>query len=75
MHPRWLMAAATLGFVCVAGGAFGAHALKERVTEDLMAVFQTGVQYAMLHVVGLLAVALLAATKPVPLCQWLDGRS
>ena len=64
MHPRWLMIACALGFLCVAAGAFGAHALKARLTEDLMAVFQTGVQYAMLHVVALVAVSAVAARQP-----------
>ena len=64
MHPRWLMLACALGFFCVAAGAFGAHALKARLSEDLMAVFQTGVQYAMFHVVGLACVAVITAKQP-----------
>ena len=64
MHPRWLMLACALGFLCVAAGAFGAHALKARLSEDMMAVFHTGVQYAMLHVVALVAVAAVTAKQP-----------
>lgn len=41
----------------VALGAFGAHALKVRLTPDLLAVWETGVRYQMVHALGLLAVA------------------
>jgi uncharacterized membrane protein YgdD (TMEM256/DUF423 family) len=41
----------------VAAGAFGAHALKQRLPEDLLAVFETAVRYQMYHALGLLAVA------------------
>ncbi|MFN7571764.1 MAG: DUF423 domain-containing protein [Betaproteobacteria bacterium] len=49
--------AAASGFIAVAAGAFGAHALKARLTPDLLAIFETGVRYQMFHVVGLLAAA------------------
>jgi uncharacterized membrane protein YgdD (TMEM256/DUF423 family) len=45
-------------------GAFGAHALKEKLTADLMATFQTGVQYHFYHALGLFAVAFAAAHMP-----------
>ena len=45
------------GFIAVGAGAFGAHALKARLTPDLLAVFDTGVRYQMVHALGLLAVA------------------
>ena len=38
-------------------GAFGAHALKTRLPSDLMAVYQTAVQYHLIHALGLFAVA------------------
>jgi uncharacterized membrane protein YgdD (TMEM256/DUF423 family) len=41
----------------VALGAFGAHALKSKLTPDLLAVFETGVRYQMYHVAALLAAA------------------
>lgn len=47
--------------LAVALGAFGAHALKARLTEsNLLDVYQTGVHYHMIHALGLLAVALLS---------------
>jgi len=45
-------------------GAFGAHALKARLTPEFLAVFQTGVQYHFYHALGLLAVAAVAARLP-----------
>ncbi|HLX13212.1 MAG TPA: DUF423 domain-containing protein, partial [Bacteroidota bacterium] len=36
---------AGFGFLAVALGAFGAHALRERLAPDLLAVFETGVRY------------------------------
>lgn len=50
--------AATLGFLGVALGAFGAHGLKERLSPAMLEVYRTGVLYHLLHAVALLAVAL-----------------
>lgn len=44
------------GFVGVALGAFGAHALKARLDADLLATFEVGVRYQMYHAFALLAV-------------------
>jgi uncharacterized membrane protein YgdD (TMEM256/DUF423 family) len=41
-------------------GAFGAHALKARLTPELAAVWQTAVQYHFWHAIALLAVGLAA---------------
>lgn len=60
MGKTWLLIASIMGFLSVAGGAFGAHALKARVTTDMIEVFTTGTRYLMLHAVALLAVGLLA---------------
>lgn len=61
---------ATLGaasaFVAVAAGAFGAHALRARLSPDLLAVFETGARYQMYHALGLLAVAWAATRWPGP---------
>lgn len=50
--------AAALGFLGVALGAFGAHYLKARVDASLLAVYQTGVLYHLVHALALLALAL-----------------
>ena len=50
--------------ISVAAGAFGAHALRERLSPDLLAVFETGARYQMYHALGLLAVAWAVARWP-----------
>ncbi len=50
-------------FAAVALGAFGAHALKAKLAPDLMAVYQTAVQYHFWHALGLLAVGILLLHK------------
>jgi uncharacterized membrane protein YgdD (TMEM256/DUF423 family) len=47
---------AVFGAVGVAAGAFGAHALKARLGPEMLAVFETGVRYQLVHALGLLAV-------------------
>ncbi len=60
----WVLLGATNAFICVAAGAFGAHALKARLTPDLLAIFETGARYHMYHALGLVAVGLVAQLKP-----------
>lgn len=45
------------GFLGVALGAFGAHALKGRLEPPMVAAFEVGVRYQLFHAVALLAVA------------------
>lgn len=56
----FVLLAAFFGFTGVALGAFAAHGLRERISAEHLAVFQTGVHYQMIHALALLAVALLA---------------
>lgn len=64
MLRRLVLLAAFFGFTGVALGAFAAHGLKTKLTPEYLAIFQTGTHYQMLHALGLLAVALLAAHLP-----------
>ena len=54
-----LPTAALLMAAAVALGAFGAHALKARLTPDALALWQTAVNYHAWHALGLLATATL----------------
>ena len=45
-------------------GAFGAHALKARLGPELLATWQTAVQYHFIHALGLLAVGILLRQTP-----------
>ena len=47
------------GFLAVVFGAFGAHGLKNRLTPDLMDVWQTAVQYHFWHTLALLGTGIL----------------
>jgi len=46
-------------------GAFGAHALKEKLGSQAMSTFQTGVEYHFYHSLGLVVVGLLISQVPV----------
>lgn len=46
-------------------GAFGAHALKKRLSAEMSAVYQTAVQYQMAHALGLILVGLIANTTAI----------
>jgi uncharacterized membrane protein YgdD (TMEM256/DUF423 family) len=50
--------------IAVALGAFGAHALKARLSPDMLAVYETGVRYQMFHALALLAVAWASTRWP-----------
>jgi uncharacterized membrane protein YgdD (TMEM256/DUF423 family) len=58
------LCASVAGFLGVALGAFGAHALKTRLAPEMLAVFETGVRYQMYHAFALLAAAWAWARWP-----------
>ncbi|HEX8560002.1 MAG TPA: DUF423 domain-containing protein [Pyrinomonadaceae bacterium] len=64
MERLFFLIGALSAFVGVAAGAFGAHGLKSRLGEDLLAVFETGVRYQMYHAFGLLAASWAYARWP-----------
>ena len=73
MEPGRLSVAGTFfglgalsALISVAAGAFGAHALRERLAPEMLVVFETGARYQMYHALGLLAVAWAAARWPGP---------
>ncbi|MGZ3688204.1 MAG: DUF423 domain-containing protein [Bdellovibrionota bacterium] len=61
LSKQWLMAGAVSGFFSVVLGAFGAHALKEKLSERALSIYQTAVHYQMFHALALLALGLWAA--------------
>lgn len=54
-----MILASTYGMLSVILGAFGAHALKARLTTDQLMSWETGVRYQMYHALALLLLALL----------------
>ncbi|CAN5721683.1 DUF423 domain-containing protein [soil metagenome] len=57
---------AASALISVAAGAFGAHALRTRLSPELLAVFETGARYQMYHAVGLFAAAWALTRWPGP---------
>lgn len=58
---KWcLLLGAGYGLFGVIFGAFGAHALRSRLSEELLRAWQTGVEYQFYHAFALLAVGLVA---------------
>jgi uncharacterized membrane protein YgdD (TMEM256/DUF423 family) len=45
-------------------GAFGAHGLRDRLTPDLLAIYETGVRYHFYHALALLGAAYAAGRWP-----------
>ena len=64
MAKLFITLASFSGMLAVAFGAFGAHALKSRLTEHTLGVYQTAVQYHFYHSLALLAVGVIALSYP-----------
>ena len=69
----WVVIGACYGFIAVALGAFGAHALKEVLDEKSAAVYQTAVHYQMFHALALIALGIWAQQFPVGASLWVGG--
>ena len=57
---RFVLLGAVFGFVAVAAGAFGAHALKARLSPEALAQFELAARYQMYHALALFAAAFVA---------------
>ncbi len=65
MGQIFITISAVLGFLGVALGAFGAHGLKSKLSVDMMAVFETGARYHLIHAVALFGIGILARQMDV----------
>lgn len=63
MANCYISLASLSAMLAVAFGAFGAHALKGRLDDYALGVFQTAVQYHFYHSLALLAVGVLALSQ------------
>ena len=70
MHKGLMMIGSLLGAFAVALGAFGAHALKQKLGAEDLAVYQTGVQYQFYHVVAIFIAASLYGKFYRPAVLW-----
>lgn len=66
---NWITAAGGLGGLGVVLGAFGAHALKNRISPEMFNSYATAVDYHLLHAAVVLAVALYARATQRS-CRW-----
>jgi uncharacterized membrane protein YgdD (TMEM256/DUF423 family) len=61
---RWIALGALAGALTVVFGAFGAHALKERLDAEQLAWWETAVQYQAYHSIALVLFGLLRERRP-----------
>jgi len=59
MNRKFIIIGASLMALGVALGAFGAHALKERLEPSMLQIYHTGVEYQFYHAIGLLITGVL----------------
>ncbi len=60
MSQLFVILGALMAFLSVALGAFGAHGLQGKLSAEMLDIYQTGVQYHMIHALGLILIGLLA---------------
>lgn len=61
---RWVMIGSATGFVGVAMGAFGTHALARAYSEKTVAIWQTGAQYQMYHALAIIGFGIWSGLHP-----------
>lgn len=64
------MAASVLLTLAVVIGAFGAHGLKAHISNEMMQIYKTGVEYHFYHALGLLLIGVLSISMPSGLLNW-----
>ena len=73
MDKCFSLMGAFFAFFGVAFGAFGGHALKARLTPDLLNAYEVGVRYQFYHALGLFAIAWATthyASSMIPAAGW-----
>lgn len=73
MNKSFLITAALLAALSVVLGAFGAHALKNKISIEALEIFETSVRYQFYHVFALLTAGILMQYFPGNLMLW-SGR-
>ena len=63
-HKLFITLGSINALLAVMLGAFGAHALKSRLTAELMVIYQTGIQYHFYHAFGLILIGIIAMHFP-----------
>ena len=71
--PFFIIAGAVNAAIAVIFGAFGAHALEEKLSEKYLAIWETAVQYQMFHALGLILIGILMSSSllgPITQLTW-----
>ncbi len=74
MDRTFVAIGAVSAFLGVALGAFAAHGLRQRLSPEMLLIFEVGVRYQMYHALALIAVGLVLAHWPsgtVEIAGWL----
>jgi len=66
----WIRIASILMFLAVGLGAFGAHAIRGKISDYYLEVYKTAVLYQFIHALGLFAVAWLSGLSADPKIIW-----
>lgn len=70
MHKGFIKTSAFFGALSVILGAFAAHALKQKISDYAVNIFETGVRYQFYHVFALLATGILFKEFPNKFMRW-----
>jgi len=74
MNRTFVSLGSGLAFLGVALGAFGTHGLRDRLSSSSLQIWQTAVQYQLIHALGLILIGLIAAhsdERLIRLSGWL----
>ena len=66
----WAKIASLLMFLGVALGAFGSHALRDKLSAYSLEIYRTAVLYHFVHALGLFVIAWLATQNNDPRLSW-----
>lgn len=64
MLRAYVVLGALFGFFAVLAGAFGAHALRESISEEFLDAYRTGALYHLIHSLVLVGIGLGGASLP-----------
>ena len=67
---KWVWWGSLFMFVGVGAGAIGGHLLKNRLSTEMLSIFEVGVRYQIYHALALFAIGWLATARPHSLVTW-----
>ncbi|MCM3783247.1 DUF423 domain-containing protein [Neobacillus mesonae] len=59
MAKKWIVTGSILAMLSVMIGAFGAHIIEPIIGEERLSTYETGVQYHMMHALGILMIGFI----------------